>query len=160
MKNPEIIEINQLKLVGMKLKTSLSENKTFELWQSFKPRVSEISSRINRNFYSLQVYDESFSMQNLTPQTQFEKWAAVAVSDFQEIPAEMHALTIANSKYAVFIHRGTSADFAKTAGFIYGVWLPNSGYKLNNLPHFEILGEKYRLNDPNSEEEVWIPIKL
>jgi AraC family transcriptional regulator len=26
--------------------------------------------------------------------------------------------------------------------------------------HFEIMGEKYKLNDPNSEEEVWIPIKM
>jgi hypothetical protein len=27
------------------------------------------------------------------------------------------------------------------------------------LPHFEVLGDKYKNNDPSSEEEVWIPIK-
>lgn len=26
-------------------------------------------------------------------------------------------------------------------------------------PHFEVLGEKYKDNDPTSEEEIWIPIK-
>lgn len=29
-------------------------------------------------------------------------------------------------------------------------------YKPN---HFEILGEKYKNNDPLSEEDIWIPIK-
>ncbi len=37
--------------------------------------------------------------------------------------------------------------------------LPNSEYELENRPHFEVLGEKYKNNDPNSEEEIWIPIK-
>jgi AraC family transcriptional regulator len=26
-------------------------------------------------------------------------------------------------------------------------------------PHMELLGEKYRNNDPHSEEEIWIPIE-
>jgi AraC family transcriptional regulator len=33
-------------------------------------------------------------------------------------------------------------------------------YELDDRPHFEILGDKYKNNDPNSEEEIWIPIKL
>jgi len=27
------------------------------------------------------------------------------------------------------------------------------------IPRIEILGEKYRNNDPDSEEEIWIPVK-
>ncbi|MFM9945765.1 MAG: GyrI-like domain-containing protein, partial [Bacteroidia bacterium] len=42
---------------------------------------------------------------------------------------------------------------------IYGTWIPNSEYNLDNRPHFEILGEKYKNNHPDSEEEIWIPIK-
>jgi AraC family transcriptional regulator len=38
-------------------------------------------------------------------------------------------------------------------------WLPNSAYALDDRPHFEALGEQYKNNDPNSEEEIWIPIK-
>ncbi|TQE66329.1 GyrI-like domain-containing protein [Leptospira noguchii] len=41
---------------------------------------------------------------------------------------------------------------------IFQEWLPNSGYKLEHRPHFELLGSKYKNNDPTSEEEVWIPI--
>jgi AraC family transcriptional regulator len=37
--------------------------------------------------------------------------------------------------------------------------LPNLGYTLDDRAHFEVLGEKYKNNDPLSEEEIWIPIK-
>lgn len=32
-------------------------------------------------------------------------------------------------------------------------------YEIDFRPHFEILGEKYKNNDPGSEEEVWIPVR-
>jgi predicted transcriptional regulator YdeE len=31
--------------------------------------------------------------------------------------------------------------------------------KIDNRPHFEVLGDKYKNNDPSSEEEIWIPIR-
>jgi AraC family transcriptional regulator len=30
---------------------------------------------------------------------------------------------------------------------------------LDNKPHFEIMGDQYKNEDPDSEEELWIPIK-
>ena len=61
--------------------------------------------------------------------------------------------------YAVFEYKGLNTD-TKIFEFIFGIWLPSSKYNMDNRPHFEILGEKYKNNDPNSEEEIWIPIKL
>jgi AraC family transcriptional regulator len=43
--------------------------------------------------------------------------------------------------------------------YIFTRWLPASGYQLDNRPHFEILGDKYKNNDPESEEEIWIPVR-
>jgi AraC family transcriptional regulator len=43
--------------------------------------------------------------------------------------------------------------------YIFNTWLPKSGYQLDRRPHFEILGEKYKNNNPDSEEEIWIPIQ-
>jgi AraC family transcriptional regulator len=37
--------------------------------------------------------------------------------------------------------------------------LPASGYELDDRPHFEILGERYKNNDPDSEEELWFPVR-
>lgn len=37
--------------------------------------------------------------------------------------------------------------------------IPSSAYEVDQRPHVEILTEKYKHNDPNSEEEIWIPVK-
>ena len=159
MMQPKIVDIADRKLIGMRIKTSLSENKTFELWRKFKPRVKEITGRMTTDFYSVQVYGEDFNVENPTPNTMFEKWAAVEVSNFENVPHEMESYTLASGKYAVFIHKGTPNDFPQTAEFIFGKWLPNSKYELNNCPHFEILSDQYKPDDPNAEEQIWIPIK-
>lgn len=41
------------------------------------------------------------------------------------------------------------------ATYIFATWLPSSAYVLDNRPHFEVLGAKYKSNDPGSEEEIW-----
>jgi AraC family transcriptional regulator len=57
------------------------------------------------------------------------------------------------------LHKGAASTGQKIFQYIFETWLPNSGYLLDNRPHFEILGAKYKNEDPDSEEELWIPIK-
>jgi AraC family transcriptional regulator len=119
----------------------------------------EITNNIGSDLYSMQVYDPSFDFNHFNPNAFFTKWAATEVSNFNNIPAGMETYTLAGGLYAVFIHRGDAGTAAKTFGYIFGTWLPASDYVLDQRPHFEILGEKYKNNDPGSEEEVWIPVK-
>lgn len=136
---------------------SLLNNKTGELWRSFMPRRNEITNAITADLISMQIYDPSY-FNPFNPEKEFEKWAAVEVSDFHNIPEGMESFTLADGVYAVFIHKGSSSDNS-TFQYIFTRWLPASGYVLDERPHFEVLGEKYKNNDPNSEEEIWIPIK-
>ena len=71
----------------------------------------------------------------------------------------METFLLEGGLYAVFIHRGSSTD-TSTFHYIFSTWLPKSNYILDSRPHFEVLGEKYKNGDPDSEEEIWIPIKL
>lgn len=98
---PRIETLVEKKLIGKRLRMSLADNRTGELWRSVMPRRREIGNTV------------------------------------------------------------TSEPYTDTAVFrnIFGVWLPASGYTLDRRPHFEVLGEKYKNADPNSEEEIWIPIK-
>ncbi|WP_340817828.1 GyrI-like domain-containing protein [Methanolobus sp. WCC4] len=146
------------KLIGMHLKTSLAQNRTVKLWQSFMPGRMEIPNRTDAAYISMNVYPEG---QNgmLSPTTIFDKWAAVEVSSHDVIPDGMEAYTLQGGKYAVFIHKGPASAFPKTMQYIFGEWLPNSEYELDGREHFEILSEDYDRNDPEAEEEVWVPIR-
>ena len=124
------------------------------------PRRKEIKNNLTAELFSMQVYPQSFDFTFSNLHAEFEKWAAVEVSDFETVPDEMETCTLAGGLYAVFDYKGLSTD-TKIFQYIFGTWLPNSkSYLLDDRPHFEILGDKYKNNDPNSEEEIWIPIKL
>ena len=159
MNTPKIIEITTKKLIGIGIQTSLAENSTLALWQQFKPLVKNVKNRPNTDSYSIQIYENNFDMRKFTPVTTFEKWAAIEVFNFDNIPKNLETFTLLGGKYAVFIHKGTAREFHTTAAYIYGEWLPNSNFELDNRPHFEIMSENYNPNAPNAEEEVWIPIR-
>ncbi|WMW77230.1 GyrI-like domain-containing protein [Flavobacterium sp. 20NA77.7] len=155
---PKIIEQPAKKLIGFYIEMSLVENKTQEIWKQLMPRLNEVQQVVSADLFSLQIYPEDY-FSNFTPFTPFTKWAAVEVKNFDTIPEGFQKIEIPAGKYAVFLHKGTTEMFVQTAQYIYGEWLPKSGYQLENRPHFEVLGDAYLGHEnPDSEEEVWIPI--
>ncbi|GAB2645514.1 hypothetical protein GCM10027035_44520 [Emticicia sediminis] len=160
MNAPILRNLAQKKLIGKKLEMSYVNNRTGELWRSFMPRRKEITNNIGTELYSMQIYNGIFDFQNFNPNDNFTKWAALEVTDFEKIPENMESYTLKGGLYAVFTHKGSSLDFQRTFQYIFGVWLPNSDYKIDNREHFELLGEKYKNESPDSEEEVWIPIRV
>ena len=153
---PKFVNIESKKFLGICLEMSLAENRTGELWRSFMPRLKEIETRVGSNLYSLQVYHEDY-FQQFDPRREYEKWALAEVKNFSIIPDEMEPFELPGGLYAVFQHKGMGTEIFQ---YIFSEWLPKSGYLLDNRPHFEILGEKYRQGSPDSEEEIWIPVKI
>jgi AraC family transcriptional regulator len=157
---PRIELLPQKKLVGKSMEMSLAEDTTPELWRSVMPLVKTLQNSVNNDLFSIQIYENDLSFSNFSPQTTFTKWAATEVSNFNDIPAELAAHTLSGGLYAVFVHQGSAADFPKTSQYIFGEWLPKSDYEVDQREHFELLGSKYKNNSSESEEEVWIPIRL
>jgi len=153
--SPRIEVLSEKKLIGKRLQTSLANNKTAELWRSFMPKRTEIKNTISSDLFAVQVYEPTY-FQAFNPNAVFEKWATLEVTDFDNIPQEMEPFTLSGGLYAVFVLKGH--DIA-IFDYIFRTWIPNSEYDLDNRPHFEILGAKYKKDDPNSEEEIWVPIK-
>jgi AraC family transcriptional regulator len=156
---PKIETFKETKLVGKKIKMSFANNKTVELWQSFSPRRKEIKNSINSDLYSVEIYPDTKFFKEFNPKIEFEKWAAIEVSDFDSIPDEMEKLIIPKGQYAVFHYRGKPSGAQETFRFIYGTWLPNSEYEMDDRPYFALMGDKYKGEALDSEEEFWIPIK-
>ncbi len=137
---------------------SLTDNKTVAIWRNFMPKRNEIQNQLGTELYSIEVYSSDY-FKGFDPAKRFEKWAAVAVESLDDQPKEMHHLVIPEGKYAVFAYKGSSAEAAKAYQYIFREWLPKSDYELDHRPHFAVMGEKYKNNDPESEEELWVPVK-
>ena len=156
--NPRIVQLPQKTLIGLKMTMSLVKNKTGQLWGQFGPRIKEISNRVSEDKISLQVYPSEY-YHNFNPSNEFDKWAAVEVNSITKTPIGLAPFTIEEGLYAVFDYKGSSTD-TSIFQYIFTQWIPNSKYVLDGRPHFEVLGKNYRNNDQNSEEEIWIPIKV
>ncbi len=145
------------KIVGKHIITSLISNRTGELWRSFMPHLKEINHIVNNGLYSIEIYDPLY-FQDFSPEKEFDKWAGVEVSDFSTVPSGMEMMTLPGGQYAVFLYRGAANAGAEMFQYIFSSWLPASDYVLDHRPHFELMDVKYKNDDPNSEEEFWIPI--
>jgi len=146
------------KLIGFSTPTTLADDKTVTIWKQLMPRLKEIHNAVSADLFSLQVYDFK-TLQEFTPFTEFTKYALVGVKGFDHVPEGFETFELPKGNYAVFLHKGTHADFVKTSQYIFGEWMPQSGYIVDDRPHFEILGDLYKNDHPESQEEVWIPIK-
>ena len=153
----EIKTLPETKLVGMSIHMSISKNKTFELFRTFMPRRKEIINALNADTMDLRVYPEGYFRQ-FNPKIEFIKYALVEVPNFEQIPEGMESFVLEGGEYAVFHYKGNSSDIS-IFQYIFTKWLPQSDFVLDQRPHFERLGEKYKPNDPNSEEEIWVPVK-
>lgn len=154
---PRIETLNEKKLVGKQLTMSFDDYKAGELWKIFMPRRREITNNLTSDLISMTIYKPGH-FADFKTSNEFHKWATVEVSNFDKVPKEMETFVLPGGLYAVFDYKGLNTDHS-IYEYIFGTWLPGSAYVLDDRPHFEILSDRYKNNDPASEEEIWIPIK-
>jgi len=154
---PLICTVSAKTLVGDMLEMSFDNIQTPILWRNFMPRRNQISNAISSDLYSVQIL-KKFEVPN--PQSEFEKWACVEVTEVANIPQNMKVLTIPEGLYAIFHYKGLDTEGYKVFQWIFNHWLPNTIYEFDNRPQFEILSEKYKRNNVDSEEDIYIPIKF
>jgi AraC family transcriptional regulator len=156
---PRIESVPEKKLVGTSVSMSLIDNKTFELFSSFMTNRKQVKNSLGTAIYEVMEYDAAH-FKNFNPNKSFKKWATLEVGNFEAIPENMNTLVLESGLYAVFTYKGLAKDFSNLMQYVFTEWLPKSEYALANRPHFNVLGDKYIKDSPDSEEEVYIPIQL
>ena len=154
-----LIDFPETRLIGSCVRMSFLNDRTGELWRKFRPLASSIIGRVGGEMYSVKVYDSSNSFSTFDPAAKFDKWAAVAVDTDAEVSEGFEELIISAGKYAEFVHTGPASAAPKTFGYIFGEWLPTSGFELDLRPHFEVLPEAYDPFAVDATERVLIPIR-
>ena len=155
---PRIEILPEKKFIGKKVRMSFLNNKSYDLWKSFMPYRKQITNNIGPELYSIEVYEPGY-FNNFDQGREFEKWAAIEVTSPCLVPEGLETFATFGGLYAVFLHHGAASDGPKTYRYIFEIWLPDSVYFIDDRPHFAIMGEKYKGDSPDSEEELWIPVR-
>lgn len=141
----------------MAMEMSLIDNSTVTLFSTFMPRKKEIPNPSDNGIFEVKEYTKDY-FSDFDPTAKFTKWAAIEVIDFSVIPNKMRSFVVPSGKYAVFGHKSSNGDDS-VFEYLFKDWLPKSGYKLDNRPHFDILEDKSKKEDSTGNEEIWIPIE-
>ena len=156
---PRIEKSKERLLVGFRTRMSIKENTTPDLWGRFMQVSKDIRNKSGTEWYSVEIYPDSY-FDTYDPAKTFEKWAAVAVekSDSPR-PSGLEELYIDEGLYAVFSYQGPASQVHLIYQYIFVDWIPASGFALDPRPHFALMGAGYKGEDPNSQEELWIPVR-
>ena len=85
--------------------------------------------------------------------------ACTEVTTTSDVPSGMVAKTIPAGRYAVFTHVGPLDGLGHTMHYIFGTWASRSRFELRDAPDLEIYDERFKLGQPDSEVDLYIPIK-
>lgn len=150
---PKFIKSSEKKVVGIKSSMHHHQYESIvSLWKRFMPRKKEIKTTLSNGLIAMQVYSDFNSLEK-----SFDIWACVEVYNIEHVPMGMASFTIPQGHYAVFLQKGMDAN--STYKRIMTEWLPNSGFEIDNRPHFQVMGERYKNGRADSEEDFYVPIK-
>ncbi len=155
MQSPVITQLPEFLLTGISVEMSLYNNLTPELWGHFRRAQKQHFTADPEFFYSVNVYPNEY-FENFNPATPFLKYALVSAEYVGERDLGWEQFSLPGGLYAVFDHKGPDFSIFQ---YIYTQWLPQSGYELDNRPHFEKLPSNYIPGHPESTEEIYIPIR-
>lgn len=151
---PQIITRPALKLVGIAKQYDSANLSLPQLWSAFRPYKEKIENRIS---------DESFglyeSYEEVGDEVKFIYVCTAPVSNFDDVPEGMITRELPEQMYAKFVHRGSIGNLDQTLKYIWGCWLPKSGYDYVEKPDFELYPSGYNVADPKSEMSLHIPVK-
>lgn len=146
------------KVIGFERYTSNGIPSIREAWGEFGKRQKEIPNAIGEIAYGIEDYSRDFDM-NKGGFPKYYYIAGYEVSSIAQIPEGMAAKEIPAAQYAVFTYTGALDGLHEFFGYIYGKWLPASGYSMD--PKLSLDFERYpeQVMDMNQAKvEIWVPI--
>lgn len=128
----EIIEKEEINLVGFKANTKKGFFVIPRLWHKLHKEKSCIKNRLDLDFV-IGINDYSSDSIFKEEYPAFEYYAAVEVSKPDGIASDMSVLTLPAGKYVIFIYHGKSKDSMQPVmDYIYKEWFPQSNCQLND----------------------------
>ena len=151
-----ITEREALKVVGMKIHTSIEENCIPQLWKDFIDRMNELD-KVAVPDCSLGICLNE-SVTEYKEDSKFDYLACRVVKDDSVVPAGMDYREIPVQLVAVFTHFGSLETLSETYDYIYDKWLPESEYKLITADEIEWYDSRFKFGEKDSQMDIHIPI--
>ncbi len=147
---PRIVSRPAFTVAGLVHRGTVDGEKIGALWGQFFARIGELQPLIEPDVtYGVMAnYDETTG--------EFDYVAASKVPGDGKLPAGFVPVAFPECEWAVFTT--TMPELGQIYPYIYGTWLPQSGYQHAPAPEFELYGPAFDPANPACEFEIYIPV--
>ncbi|GAA0180174.1 AraC family transcriptional regulator [Clostridium sediminicola] len=155
----EIIEIGyesvfekELKLVGIEYIEKYNKTTFNKMLTDFVSKKDDIQNTVNPDIiigichYNVYDFDPNIN--------KIHYMFCTEVKDFKDIPKDMVTKTLSKKDYLVFLHKASRDKIGDADRYIYGSFLPKSGYEL--LEGEDLVMFDYK---KDNETKLFVPIK-
>jgi AraC family transcriptional regulator len=104
-----------------------------------------------------------FDNPGITPENKCRYYACISKPEgFEYNGREFRSMEIEAGRYAVYHFTGKEEEISKTYSFLYGKWLPQSGYALKHDFILEVYPRNQQVNNGNGifDYDIALPVKL
>ena len=152
---PRVVTKDAFLVMGMEYFGANRNGEISDLWSTFIKHMKEIEYVKNPGV-TLGICDH---VDDYDPElSEFSYITCVEIEDYIKIPDNMIVKEIPEQKYFVFTHKGNAENLEDTYRYIYGTYFFKSEYELADVPDFELYDERFRIDDCNSEMDIYIPV--
>ncbi|MCG6141011.1 AraC family transcriptional regulator [Leptospira mtsangambouensis] len=153
----QIVTKNEITFIGKTYRTTMqkcqNEIDIPKFWGEFigGGLMEPIPNRVNQSLIG--IYTNWDYAEN------FDVMIGAQVTKETKIPSGFVAYTLKPAKYMVFTVPGNqNQDILNGWKYIYGTWMPNTGYEREFSDDFDLFDDRFQSNT-NPESEIYIPIK-
>lgn len=159
--HPQILELPDIKVIGLRGQTTLNNNVLPDLWARFNKVSHLIPDRLtdSRGFGICEACEEGNSLYTMHSDVLFSEVAGIEVSSFEHLEPPFVAKLLKAGKYAVFTHTGSLSQLTQTFDYIWGTWFMTTEEVVDNREDFELYDQRFLGYDhPQSQIDVYVPI--
>jgi AraC family transcriptional regulator len=132
------------------------DNKLFEkLWNRLFRWAGPRGLIGGPGFRSLIIYHDD---PNITDQAKLRTSVCITVPPDTKVDGEVGKMELEAAKYVIARFVVRAAQFQDAWDWVYGKWLPESGYQPDDKPCFEMYPEEPK--DGNITVDICVPVKL
>lgn len=160
--HPQIVEVPDFLVAGMRGKTTLRDNTLPDLWQRFNTVAHMVPNPAPgaRGIGVCESCTTGNTLYGMSDDIPFTEVAGIEVTSLNDLPAPFVGKQVKGGRYAVFTHKGSITRLPQTFEYIWGTWFLVTSEELDSREDFELYdGRFYGLDNPDSEMDIYIPIK-
>ena len=159
--HPQIVELPEIKVAGLRGETTLCDNKLRELWDRTIRLSPNIPNRKphGRGFGICEACHEN-TLYTMNDHILFTEVAGVEVDSFQGLAEPFVGKVLGAGRYAVFTHSGSLGNLRRTFDYIWGTWFLSTREELDEREDFELYDDRFLgFDHPDSRMDIYIPIR-